>query len=77
MNGEEEVLPDVAHGGVAEPARPDDAGEVAPEQRDAGTFDGDVRASPHGDADVGSREGRRVVDAVARHRDDTASFLRR
>ena len=46
--------------------------EVALHQRDAGALHRDVGAGAHGDADVGLRERRRVVDAVARHRHDPA-----
>ena len=46
--------------------------QVALEQRDAGALDGDVGAGAHGDADVGRGQRRRVVDAVAGHRDDAA-----
>ncbi len=70
--GEEQVLADVAHGRRRQPARAHDAGEVALEQRDAGALDGDVGAGAHGDADIGRGQRRRVVDAVARHRDDAA-----
>ena len=41
-------------------------------QRDAGAFHRDVGAGAHGDADVGCGQRRRVVDAVAGHRDDAA-----
>ena len=40
-----------------------------------GAFHGDVGAGAHGDADLRLREGRRVVDAVARHGDDAALGL--
>ena len=66
---EEEVLLDVAHDGVAEAARPHQArrsplSSVMPalSMRDVGT-------GRHGDANVGLRQRRSVVDAVARHRD--------
>ena len=58
-----------------EPARADDAAQVALDQRDAGALDGDVGAGAHGDADVRPRERRRVVDAVAGHGDDAAACL--
>ena len=56
----------------AEPARPDDAVEIALDQRDAGAFDRDVGAGAHGDADIGGGKRRRVVDAVAGHGDARA-----
>jgi hypothetical protein len=37
-------------------------------QGEAGALDGHVGASAHGDADVGLRQCRRIVDAVAGHR---------
>ncbi len=44
--------------------------EVVAHERDVGGFDGDVAADgAHRDADVGGRERRSVVDAVADHRD--------
>ncbi len=48
--------------------------QVAARQDDVGSLHGDVRAGPDGDADVGLREGGRVIDAVADERD--ASPLR-
>ena len=42
------------------------------QQRDAGALDGDVGAGAHGDADIGGGQRRRIVDAVAGHRDDAA-----
>ena len=70
--GEEQVLPDVAHRRLRQAPRLHDAGEVALEQRDAGALDRHVGAGAHGDADIGGRQRRRVVDAVARHGDDPA-----
>ena len=54
---------------AAEPARAHDAAQVAVHQRDAGALDRDVGAGAHRDADRRLGERRRVVDAVARHRD--------
>src|SRR3546814_467143 len=73
---EEQVLADVAHGGVGQAAGAHDAVEIAFDQRDPGAFDGDVRAGSHCDADIGLCQRRRVVDAVARHRDLTAARLK-
>ena len=44
-------------------------------QRDAGALHRDVGAGAHRDADVGLRQRRRVVDAVAGHRDACALRL--
>ena len=43
--------------------------EIAPDERDGGALDRDARAGAHRDTDVGLRQRRRIVDAVARHRD--------
>ena len=51
---------------------PDDPGQVALEQGDAGALDRHVGAGPHRDPDLGGRQGRGVVDAVAGHRHDPA-----
>ena len=56
-------------------ARARDARQVALDQRDAGALHRDVGAGAHRDADVGLGQRRRVVDAVARHRDDAAFAL--
>ena len=70
--GEEQVLPDVAHGRTRQPPRAHDAEEIALDQCNACALDGDVGAGPHGDADIGGGERRSVVDAVAGHGDDAA-----
>ncbi len=62
---------------LAQPARAHDTGEVAGQQRQAGALDGDIGAGAHGNADSGLGEGRRVVDAVARHRDTMSLALQR
>ncbi len=48
----------------------DNAAEIALDQGDAGALHRDVGAGSHGDPDLGLGERRRVVDAVAGHRDD-------
>jgi hypothetical protein len=46
--------------------------QVVVHQRDVGGFDGGVGAGrAHGKADVGARQRRRIVDAVADHADQT------
>src|SRR3546814_4363026 len=45
------------------------------EQSDTRAFDSDVGARPHGDADIGSGQGRRIVDAVAGHGNHPAFTL--
>src|ERR1035441_2651901 len=74
--GEEKILADVAHGGLAELAGAEDSGEVSFDQGDAAAFHGDVGAGAHGDADVGLGEGGGVVDAVAGHGDDSSLLLK-
>ena len=54
---------------------PDEPPEVALQQRQAGAFDRHVGSRAHGDADIGRRERRGVVDAVAGHGDDMALAL--
>ena len=49
--------------------------QVAFEDRDVGRLTRDVRSAAHCDADVGPREGRRVVDAVAHDGDGRAPLL--
>src|SRR5579875_1365719 len=70
--GEEQVLADIAHRRAAQPIGAGDAGEIAFQQRHPGAFDRDIGAGSHRDADIGQRQRRRVVDAVARHGDDMA-----
>ena len=60
--GKEKILADVPHGRLAKLAGAQNAGEVAFDQRDAATLHGDIGAGPHGDADVGLRERRGVID---------------
>ena len=50
-------------------------GEIAADERDARALDGHVGPRPHRDAHVGRGQRGRVVDAVARHRDDPALAL--
>ena len=73
--GEEQVLPDVAHGGAAEMPRAHDASQIAFDQGDAGAFHRDIGAGAHGDADLGLGERRRIIDAVTRHGDEAALIL--
>ena len=44
-------------------------------KRDPGRFDRDIRAGPDGDADVGPRQRRSIVDPVAHHRDRPTAAL--
>src|SRR5204862_1287881 len=69
-----QVLPDVAHHGPAQVDCLDDAVEIAFYEGDTGALHRHIGSGSHGNADVGSREGRRIVDAVARH-GDNGTFL--
>ena len=53
-------------------ARADYAHQVAFQQRDACTLNGDIGARTHGNADIGSGERRGIVDAIPGHRHDAA-----
>ena len=50
----------------------DNAQQIAFDERDAGAFDRDIGSCSHCDPDIGSRKGRRIVNSVARHRDNRA-----
>ena len=71
-------LPDVGEDRAALLDRGDDRGEVVVGQHHVGGLLGDVGAGdPHGHADVGGLQRRRVVDAVAGHRHHRAAALQR
>ena len=72
---EEQILPDVVHGGLREPACANDAAEIAFQEGDAGTLHRDVGSGPHGYADVGCGKRRGIVDAVPGHGDDPPGLL--
>lgn len=67
--GEEQVLPDVGHGGAADGDGGDDAVQRARHQGDVGGFDGDVGAGADREANVGGGERGCVVDTVTDHSD--------
>ena len=58
-----------------EPDRVDGRAQVAGDEREVGGLDRDVRAGAEREPEVGLGERRRVVDAVADHRDDLALGL--
>ena len=66
---EEQILSDVLHDVLGETPCTDDASEVALHQRHVGALNRNVGTGAHRDAYVGSRKSRRVVRAVASHRD--------
>ena len=43
--------------------------QVAFHEGDAGTFHGDIRSRSHGNAHMGERERRRIVNPISGHRD--------
>ena len=73
--GEEQILPDIAHGRLAQSAGAEDAAQIAFEQGDAARFHGHIRARSHRNPDVGLGQRRGVVHAVAGHRRDGAFLL--
>ena len=52
-----------------------DIGGVAVHQHDIGGVDGDIGAGTDGDADIGTHQGRGIIDAVPHHGDDLALLL--
>ena len=52
-----------------------DIGGVAVHQHDIGGVDGDIGAGADGDADIGTHQGRGIIDAVPHHGDDLALLL--
>jgi len=50
--------------------------QIALDERDGRALHGDVGAGAHGDTDLRLRERRRIVDAVAGHRDKPALVLK-
>ena len=44
-------------------------------QHDIGGVDGDIGAGTDGDADIGTHQGRGIIDAVPHHGDDLALLL--
>ena len=64
-----EVLPDDAAGAPGDRERLDEAQEVVAEEHHVRALARDIRTRAHADADARRRERRRVVDAIADHRD--------
>ena len=78
VNGKDEAhrLAQIVVDAAAETDRLDDGAEIVVEQHDGGSFARHVRSAPaHGDADMGGLQRRRIVDAIAGHRDDLAISL--
>ena len=65
----------VASDAPREPDRVDGRPQVARDEREVGRLDRHVRARADREPEVGLRERRRVVDAVADHRDDLTGVL--
>src|SRR3954454_8310458 len=72
---EEQILPDVVHGGPREAARANDAAQIAFQERNVSALHRDVGDGSHGDADFRGGERRGVVDAVSGHRDYSPCLL--
>ena len=70
--GEKEILPDVLHGRPAESDGTNQRAQIAFHQRHARAFHGNVRSGSHRNPHVGKSQRRRIIDAIARHRDHTA-----
>ena len=71
-------LPDVLEDGAALLDAGDDARKVVVQEDDVGRFPGHIRSGqPHGDADIGRPQRRRIVHAVPSDRDDVALALER
>ena len=73
--GPEEVLADHRDGTLGEGDGIGDAAQVGAHERHLGHLHRYVGTLAHGDADIGSGEGLRVVDAVAHHRHMAAFML--
>src|SRR5206468_3606059 len=69
QKGQEQILANGRRGRPTEPAGAQDSHQITFHERYAGAFHGDVGPGAHRDAHVGPGERRRIVDAVAGHRD--------
>ena len=65
----EEILLDVAHRCPAQCHRRRRRAEVARHQNDIGRLDGDIRAAADRKTDIGFRQRRRIIDAIANEGD--------
>ena len=54
---------------------PHDTAKISLDQRYSGAFHGDIRARAHGDAHMGLRQSRGVIDAVSGHGHESAFVL--
>jgi len=72
---EAQVLPHVGHRGHRQRPRGRDATQIALDQGQLRAVHGHVGARTHRDADIGTRQRRRIVDTVTGHRDDAALRL--
>ena len=71
----EQVLLDIAQHAAGKLQSGGDIGGIAVHQDDIGGINGNIGAGADGDADIGTHQGGRVIDAVAHHGDDLALFL--
>ena len=75
--GPEKVLADLGVGAPRNVERIGHQQRLAAHERDARGGHGHIGATAHGDADIGGRQRRRVVDAVADHGHDASIDLHR
>src|SRR5581483_677948 len=73
---EKQILADLAHGGAAETNRSRNAVKAPTDQHNVAGFLSDVRPGADRDAQICLRERRRVVDAVADHRNGSPALLK-
>ena len=73
--GADQILAHVAHRRSADLDRRHNAHQAALDQRDVACLDGDVGAGADGESDIGLRQRRCIVDAVADHADGLAFEL--
>ena len=71
----EKILLDVAQDAAGKLQGGGDIGGVAVHQHDIGGVDGDIGAGTDGDADIGTHQGRGIINAVPHHGDDLALLL--
>ena len=71
----EEVLLDIAQDTAGKLQGGGNIGWVAVHEDNIGRIDGDIGAGTDGDADIGTHQGRGIIDAVPHHGDDLALLL--
>ena len=75
-HGKSNAYLDCFHRRVRQPLQIRDFGQVVAHQRHIRSFHRDVAShASHGDADIGSFQGRRIIDAITDHADPMVFFL--